>query len=118
LCKLLTCQGQRCACSGCPHCLARSLAFFATLQTQALEDKLAALRSGAVLISAEDVAKVERHFTRMVEGWAKHKRIFMAIWNQVSENLEGKQVGMGGDRWRVGLQDVLEEREGGTAMLG
>lgn len=63
------------------------------MQTAALEGKLGALRSGAVLISKADVEKVEKLFTTALEGWRRHKRIFMAIWNQVSENLEGKQVG-------------------------
>ncbi len=46
-----------------------------------------------MLVSAEDVARVERQYGRMLEGWGKHRRIFMSIWNQVSENLDGKQVG-------------------------
>lgn len=62
-------------------------------QSAALEGKLERLRGGAALVSAADVARVEGLFAKMLEGWQRHKRIFMCIWNQVAENMEGKQVG-------------------------
>lgn len=64
------------------------------LQTKAsnMEGKLVSLRSGATLISAEDVKKVETDFKKYLEAWAKRKRIFRDIWDAVSENIPGKQA--------------------------
>lgn len=64
----------------------------AVLQTQELGAKLAALRGGATLVSSEEVAAVEAQVSQALDGWRRHKRIFMSIWHQVSENMDGKQV--------------------------
>lgn len=34
--------------------------------------------------------------TAMVEAWARHRRQFRAVWDAVSDGLEGKEVGLGG----------------------
>ncbi|PSC67907.1 homologous-pairing 2-like protein [Micractinium conductrix] len=53
--------------------------------------KLAGLRSGARLISAADVAAVEKACKTMVELWGRHRRDFRSLWNNVSEGLSGKE---------------------------
>lgn len=63
-----------------------------TTQTQELGAKLAALRGGATLVSSEEVAAVEAQVSQALDGWRRHKRIFMSIWHQVSENMDGKQA--------------------------
>jgi len=61
-------------------------------ESQALEARLAALRGGAApLISAADVAGVEASFGKMMEAWSRRRRMFLNIWDAVSENMEGRQ---------------------------
>lgn len=66
---------------------------FTELQKTAddLDKKLSAARSGAQQISAADVTKVESSFSKMMEAWAKRRRIFNNLWDAVSENMDGKQ---------------------------
>jgi 26S proteasome regulatory subunit (ATPase 3-interacting protein) len=59
-----------------------------------MEGKLVSLRSGASVISPEEVAKVEKDFSRLLDVWARRKRIFRDLWDAVSENLDAKQADM------------------------
>ncbi len=68
---------------------------FTTLQEQSeiLNQKLAAHRSGAgPKISATDVSAAETKLQRMLDVWSKRRRIFMNLWSEMSENIEGKQA--------------------------
>lgn len=60
-------------------------------ESTALEAKLAALRSGAPLMSAADVAAVETTFTRLMDAWGRRRRMFLNIWDGVSENMDGNR---------------------------
>lgn len=54
--------------------------------------KLAELKGGgARLVSAGDVQKAEKSCLAMVDAWARHRRQFRAVWDAVSEGLEGKE---------------------------
>jgi 26S proteasome regulatory subunit, ATPase 3, interacting protein len=57
----------------------------------ALEEKLNVLRNGATLVSAADVARIQAECVRMVDAWGRRKRSFRAVWDAVSENVDGKQ---------------------------
>jgi 26S proteasome regulatory subunit (ATPase 3-interacting protein) len=59
--------------------------------SDALDVKLQALRGGAALVSAADVAAAEKSFGAMLAAWARRRRVFLNIWGEVSQNMEGKE---------------------------
>lgn len=61
-------------------------------QRAAADAKLSALRSGAVLVSAEDVAAAEKDFGAALGWWSKFKGAFSSVWGGVSENMDGKEA--------------------------
>lgn len=60
---------------------------------ESLNKKLAIIRGdGESRISSSDIARVESKLSKYVKEWSRRKRIFMNIWDTVSENLDGKQA--------------------------
>lgn len=67
---------------------------FSSLQQQAenLDKKLAGHRTGtSVVISTSDIQNVESDLGKMLDHWARRRRIFRSIWDAVSENMDEKQ---------------------------
>lgn len=62
-----------------------------TQQSQQQAQKLAQLQGGARLVSAADVAKVEKVYQTLFEAWARYRRQFRSVWDAVSEGLDGKE---------------------------
>ncbi|EFN51683.1 hypothetical protein CHLNCDRAFT_139916 [Chlorella variabilis] len=61
-------------------------------QSKQQGEKLARLRgAGARLVSAAEVQKAERTLGELHDAWARHRRQFRAVWDCVSEGLEGKE---------------------------
>ncbi|CAL8468300.1 g7840 [Coccomyxa elongata] len=50
--------------------------------------KLATLKSTAKLVTAAERSAVEKAFAEAMDQWAKRKRMFRSIWDQVSENID------------------------------
>jgi hypothetical protein len=50
------------------------------LQTDQHESKLKGLRSGAVLVTAEEREEAEKQFRAAMEVWRKRKGVFRTIW--------------------------------------
>eukprot|EP00884_Botryococcus_braunii_P003391 jgi/Botrbrau1/13052/Bobra.0187s0014.1 len=65
-----------------------------TAQTKVdeLTKQLQQLKSGGILISAEEKAAVHEAFSANVRAWQKRKSIFNSIWGELQENLEGNQA--------------------------
>ncbi|PNH08274.1 Homologous-pairing protein 2 [Tetrabaena socialis] len=53
--------------------------------------KLKLLKSGTVLVTAEERAAVEKLLQTNLEWWRKRRSMFKGIWSTISENLDGKQ---------------------------
>lgn len=51
-----------------------------------MEEKLKKLRSGVVLVKAEDKKAIEVSFVEKVNQWRKRKRMFKEIWDAITEN--------------------------------
>lgn len=67
---------------------------FSSLQQQAeeLDKKLAGHRTGtSVVISTSDIETAESELGKMLDHWARRRRIFLSIWDAVSENMDEKQ---------------------------
>ena len=61
-------------------------------RAETLNKKLAGHRSGAgPQISAADVTAAEKKLTTLLDAWDKRRRIFLQIWSEMSENIDGKQ---------------------------
>jgi 26S proteasome regulatory subunit (ATPase 3-interacting protein) len=56
-----------------------------------LESKLDSLRNGVQLVSADEVKKVEAALKTRVDGWAKFRRVFRALFDQITENIDQNQ---------------------------
>jgi len=56
-----------------------------------LDEKLALARNGARQVSARDVQVVETRFGKLLNLWTQRRRMFLNIWDAVSENIDGKQ---------------------------
>ncbi|EIE19318.1 TBPIP-domain-containing protein [Coccomyxa subellipsoidea C-169] len=50
--------------------------------------RLGPLKSSTKLVTALERQAVEKAFTESMDHWAKRKRMFKAIWDQVSENID------------------------------
>ncbi|BDA43751.1 Homologous-pairing protein 2 homolog [Coccomyxa sp. Obi] len=50
--------------------------------------KLATLKSSTKLVTAAERSAVEKAFAEAMDHWAKRKRMFRSIWDQVSENID------------------------------
>ncbi|KAK9915390.1 hypothetical protein WJX75_008557 [Coccomyxa subellipsoidea] len=50
--------------------------------------RLGPLRSSTKLVTAAERQAVEKAFSEAMDHWAKRKRMFKAMWDQVSENID------------------------------
>jgi len=66
----------------------------ATLQTEVQTDeaKLSNLQGGKELISEVDRQKAEQLFSTNLEHWRRRRRIFLDIWDIVSENIDRRKA--------------------------
>ncbi|KAG2490050.1 hypothetical protein HYH03_011515 [Edaphochlamys debaryana] len=55
------------------------------------EAKLEQLQAGAVLITPEERAEVEKRLRMCLDAWRKRRGMFKNIWSAISEGLDGKQ---------------------------
>ncbi|KAI8463350.1 MAG: Tat binding protein 1-interacting protein-domain-containing protein [Monoraphidium minutum] len=60
-------------------------------KTEAQSAKLAKMRSGVALVTADERAAVEKGFVAAMDAWRKRRGIFRGIWDTISESMEGKQ---------------------------
>lgn len=51
-----------------------------------MEEKLSTLRSGVVLVKAEDKKVIEETYAEKINQWRKRKRIFKELWDAITEN--------------------------------
>ncbi|KAL3146598.1 Homologous-pairing protein 2 [Trebouxia sp. C0010 RCD-2024] len=61
------------------------------LQIGPLQQKLAKLQSGSVLITKEERESVEKGLQKYLDAWAQRRRIFKNIWGDISENVDQNQ---------------------------
>lgn len=57
-----------------------------------LETKLEHLSKGAILVTAEERATVEKALSDALQQWKRNRGIFKSIWNSMAENIEGKEA--------------------------
>ncbi|KAI7836391.1 hypothetical protein COHA_009752 [Chlorella ohadii] len=80
--------------------------------------KLAALRGGgARVVKAEDVAKVEKAYSAMLDKWALYRRQFRSVWDAVSEGLDGKEEALFEEMGVDSDKMVGADFEGAKALL-
>ena len=56
-----------------------------------LDKRLALCRNGPQ-VSAADVAAADKALAAMVDAWQRRRRMFLNVWEAVSENIDGKQA--------------------------
>ncbi|KAK9839241.1 hypothetical protein WJX81_003677 [Elliptochloris bilobata] len=59
-----------------------------TEQLAEVSKRLGDLRAGAKLVSPAERAALEKAFAAAMGHWAKRRRIFRGVWDQVSENID------------------------------
>ncbi|URE48379.1 Tat binding protein 1(TBP-1)-interacting protein (TBPIP) [Musa troglodytarum] len=55
-------------------------------EVEEMEEKLSTLRSGVVLVKAEDKKVIEETYAEKINQWRKRKRIFKELWDAITEN--------------------------------
>jgi len=59
-------------------------------ETRQAEARVAKIREGGVRVTAEERQAVASKCARMVEHWRRRKGIFKALWDPITENVDGK----------------------------